>query len=79
MTDDTKYIAIKTDHDGYVGCLDYLEEELVKHLPAPSFDGTADNIFEDVVEFNRIKRLHDAMKTLRALCMWADDYGGTVQ
>jgi len=80
MTDnDDKFLVIQTSHDGYVSCLDYIEEELVRHMPQANFDGTAENIFDDVVEFTRIKRLQDAIHTLRALCTWADGYGGTKQ
>jgi hypothetical protein len=79
MTDDKKFLVIQTGHDGYVSCLDYLEEELVRYMPQANFDGTAENIFDDVVEFTRIKRLQDAINTLRALCTWADGYGGTIQ
>jgi len=79
MTDDAKFLVIQTGHDGYVSCLDYIEEELIRHMPPSNFDGSADNIFEDVAEFARIKRLQDAIHTLRALCTWADGYGGTIQ
>ena len=82
MTDndnDDKFLVIQTSHDGYVSCLDYIEEELVRHMPPSNFDGSADTIFEDVAEFARIKRLQDAIHTLRALALWADGYGGTKQ
>ena len=73
-------IVIKTDLENYLDCLECLEEELIKGLSPADFQLVpATGGFDGLDEFVRIQRVHEALRTLRALCSWADGYEGTEQ
>jgi|TARA_B100000745_G_scaffold28257_1_gene18160 hypothetical protein len=73
-------IIIQTDLENYSDCLECLEEELIKGLSPADFQLVPTiTPSAGLDEFVRIQRVHEALRTLRALCEWADGYEGTEQ
>ena len=69
-------VVLETAHEGYESCLDTLEEQLVRTLE-PMVAG--EDLFGSLAEFNKIRKIHDALAALRALAKWADACDGALQ